>query len=73
VRTIVGPEYGTGQTVPHDASWCDLFEQERPVINEQIGRHVLDILHVDSRAGPGLDAKPIIDIAVLGNPDYIDR
>ena len=61
---MIGLKKGTVQVVPHQAGWCDLFEQERNVIYERIGRHVLDIQHVGSTAVPGLDAKPIIDIAV---------
>jgi len=34
------------------------------VLQEHVGGHVLDIQHVGSTAVPGLDAKPIIDIAV---------
>ena len=61
---MIGLKKGTVQVVPHRADWHDLFEQERRVLDERIGRLVLDIQHVGSTAVPGLDAKPIIDIAV---------
>jgi GrpB-like predicted nucleotidyltransferase (UPF0157 family) len=61
---MIGLKRGTVQVVPHDASWSDLFAQERNVLHPQIGQNVLDIQHVGSTAVPELDAKPIIDIAV---------
>ena len=61
---MLGLEKGTVRIVPHRASWRDHFEEERRLLQEQIGGHVLDIQHVGSTAVPGLDAKPIIDIAV---------
>ena len=61
---MIGLKKGTVQVVPHRAEWRDLFEQERRVIHERIGCHVLDIQHVGSTPVPGLDSKPIIDIAV---------
>src|SRR5215204_4418557 len=61
---MIGLKKGTVQVIPHHASWRDAFEQERRVLYELIGGHVLDIQHVGSTAVPGLDAKPIIDSAV---------
>jgi len=61
---LIGLEKGTVRVVPYDASWQDVFEQERRVLQKQIGGHVLDIQHVGSTAVPGLDAKPAIDMAV---------
>ncbi|MBW3633946.1 MAG: GrpB family protein, partial [Chloroflexi bacterium] len=61
---MIGLKKGKVQVVPHHVGWRDLFEQERGVIHERIGRHVLDIQHVGSTAVLGLEAKPIIDIAV---------
>jgi GrpB-like predicted nucleotidyltransferase (UPF0157 family) len=63
-RRMIGLKRGTVQVVPYRADWPNSFEQERRVLREHIGRHVLDIQHVGSTAVPGLDAKPIIDIAV---------
>lgn len=61
---MIGLEKGIVRVVPHHPTWQDVFEQERRVLQEYIGGHVLDIQHVGSTAVPGLDAKPIIDIAV---------
>ncbi len=84
---MVGLKRGTVQVAAYDPGWPALFEQERRVLHEHIGHLVLDIQHVGSTAVPGLDAKPIIDIAVavasaavipqcrqpLGALGYIDR
>lgn len=61
---MIGLKRGTVQVVAYDPGWPGLFEQEWGVLHEHIGRLVLDIQHVGSTAVPGLDAKPIIDIAV---------
>ena len=58
---MIGLKKGTVQVIPHHASWRDAFEQERFLLHDHIGRHVLDIQHVGSTAVPRLDAKPIID------------
>jgi GrpB-like predicted nucleotidyltransferase (UPF0157 family) len=84
---MIGLEKGTVQVVHHHASWRYAFERARRALQEHIGGHVLDIQHVGSTAVHGLDAKPIIDIAVavastaaiaqcrqpLRNLGYIDR
>ena len=61
---MIGLERGTVEVVTYRAAWPDLFEQERRVLQQHIGRFVLDIQHVGSTAVPGLDAKPILDMAV---------
>jgi GrpB-like predicted nucleotidyltransferase (UPF0157 family) len=50
--------------VAYHGDWHDLFEQERRVLHHHLTPLVLDIQHVGSTAVPGLDAKPIIDVAV---------
>jgi GrpB-like predicted nucleotidyltransferase (UPF0157 family) len=61
---LIGLEKGIVRVVPYHPGWQKSFAQERRILQEQIGSHVLDIQHVGSTAVPGLDAKPIIDIAV---------
>jgi GrpB-like predicted nucleotidyltransferase (UPF0157 family) len=61
---MIGLEKGIVRVVPHHPSWGDVFEQERRVLQEHFGGRVLDIQHVGSTSVPGLDAKPIIDIAI---------
>jgi GrpB-like predicted nucleotidyltransferase (UPF0157 family) len=84
---MIGLEKGIVRVAPHHPSWHDAFEQERHVLQKQIGSQVLDIQHVGSTAVPGLGAKPIIDMAAavvttalvsvcrqrLCNLGYIDR
>lgn len=60
---MLGLKRDAVQVVAYCTEWCTLFEQERRVLNQHIGHLVLDIQHVGSTAVPGLDAKPIIDIA----------
>src|SRR5262245_5354343 len=61
---MVGLKRGMVQVVAYQAEWPDLFEHEQRVLHQLLGHFVLDIQHVGSTAVPGLDAKPIIDIAV---------
>ena len=84
---MLGLKRGAVQVVAYCSDWCTLFEQEWRALNQHIGHLVLDIQHVGSTAVPGLDAKPIIDIAVAVNSsmeisqirpllcalDYLDR
>lgn len=44
--------------------WREEFEREKLALVEILGELALDIQHVDSTSVPGLDARPIIDIAV---------
>ena len=47
----------------YDASWPAMFEDERALIYETVGRDLfVRIEHVGSTAVPGLAAKPIIDM-----------
>lgn len=61
---MLGLRKGTVQVVPHQATWHENFAHERRILQDAIGPYALDIQHVGSTAVEGLDAKPIIDIAV---------
>lgn len=61
---MIGLKRGVVRVVSHRLGWHDLFEQERLLLRQHIGHLALDVQHVGSTAVPGLDAKPIIDIAV---------
>jgi GrpB-like predicted nucleotidyltransferase (UPF0157 family) len=51
--------------MPHDTECVARFEEEAVQIRQVIGRWITGgVHHVGSTAVPGLDAKPIIDIAV---------
>ena len=61
---MLGLQRGAVRLVPHDAEWAGLFAQEKGRLGAALGDRALDIQHVGSTAVPGLDAKPILDIAV---------
>lgn len=63
-KGMIGLKKGTVQVVAYRSQWPDLFERERRVLQQHIGHLALDVQHVGSTAVPGLDAKPILDIAV---------
>ena len=46
----------------YDSKWPSQYEEEKSRITAVIGRNVVAIEHIGSRAVPGLGAKPIIDI-----------
>ena len=61
---MIGLQRGTVQVVAHRPDWYDLFEQEWRLLQQHIGHLVLAIQHVGSTPVAGLDAKPILDMAV---------
>lgn len=61
---MIGLQRGTVKLVPYSSEWKSLFAEEERVLRASIGTYVMDIQHVGSTAIPGLEAKPIIDIAV---------
>lgn len=51
--------------VAHDPAWAALFAEEADLLQATIGPWITGgIHHIGSTAVPGLDAKPILDIAV---------
>ena len=61
---VIGLKRGTVKVVPYQVEWEEMFERERRLLTQRIGNLVVDIQHVGSTAVPGLEAKPIIDIAI---------
>ena len=61
---MIGLQRGTVKLVPYSPEWPRLFAQEERLLRASIGAYVVDIQHVGSTAIPGMEAKPIIDIAV---------
>lgn len=53
----------------YDPSWAVLGEKERTTVQGLLGELATDVQHVGSTAVAGLDAKPILDIAVALAPD----
>jgi GrpB-like predicted nucleotidyltransferase (UPF0157 family)/predicted acetyltransferase len=60
----LGVRGGLVRLAAHASAWAALFAQERARIETALGPLALEVQHVGSTAVPGLDAKPIIDIAV---------
>lgn len=54
----------TVRVVAHRPEWRGLYERERRALLERVGHLAVGVEHVGSTAVPGLDAKPIIDIAL---------
>lgn len=61
---MLGLKRGTVLVVPSDPGWEAAFAREKASLQRQLGCLVLDIQHVGSTAVPGLEAKPILDIAI---------
>jgi GrpB-like predicted nucleotidyltransferase (UPF0157 family) len=52
------------EIVAHDPRWMDRFEAERAVLEKVLAPWLAGpVEHVGSTAVPGLDAKPVVDIA----------
>ncbi len=60
---MLGLKRHTVRVVAHRPEWHELFEREQRALLERVGHLVLDVQHVGSTAVPGLDAKPILDVA----------
>jgi GrpB-like predicted nucleotidyltransferase (UPF0157 family) len=71
---LLGLRRGTVRVVSHQERWHEAFAEERQVLDEHLGAIAVDIQHVGSTSVPGLNAKPVIDIAVaLASPADLDE
>ncbi len=61
---MIGLQRKTVKLVPCSPEWERFFAEEERLLRAVIGAHVVDIQHVGSTAIPGMEAKPIIDIAM---------
>jgi GrpB-like predicted nucleotidyltransferase (UPF0157 family) len=61
--------YGGGPIVvrDYDPTWPQQFDEERKRLEAALGSTAIVIEHVGSTAVPGLAAKPIIDVLVIGS------
>jgi GrpB-like predicted nucleotidyltransferase (UPF0157 family) len=62
--TALGLAQGIVRLAAYNPEWPQLFTAEKLRLQAAIGPHVLDIQHVGSTSIPGMNAKPIIDIAI---------
>ncbi len=60
---MIGLKRGVVKLVPHQKEWANIFEQERKSLNKRLGDNI-KIEHVGSTSIPGIESKPIIDIAL---------
>lgn len=63
-ETSIGLQQGYVRLVPYDPGWRALFEEEKARICKSLGEPAPDVQHVGSTAVPGIDAKPIVDMAM---------
>jgi GrpB-like predicted nucleotidyltransferase (UPF0157 family) len=63
-KASIGLRQGYVRLVPYDPGWLELFEEEKARICASLDEPSLDVQHVGSTAVPGIDAKPIIDMAI---------
>jgi len=62
---MIGLQSGTVKLTPYSRLWAAKFSSEKQRLSKHLGKARHRIEHIGSTAVPGLDAKPIIDIAVL--------
>ena len=61
---MTGLKRGTVHLSAHDPAWADQARETIRILWEVFGDLAKDIQHIGSTAIPGIEAKPIIDIAV---------
>lgn len=61
---MTGLKRGTVSLSPHDAEWAAQAEKAIGVLESVFGGSAVDIQHIGSTAIKGIQAKPIIDLAV---------
>ena len=61
---MIGLKRGIVRLEPYNVEWKKIYKTEAKLLQKTIGKYVLDIQHVGSTSIPGLDSKPVIDIAV---------
>ncbi len=70
----LGLEKHQVRLLPHNPRWVTDGERECATVRALLGAVALEVLHIGSTAVPGMDAKPILDIAVtVGDRVRIDE
>lgn len=74
---MLGVNKGQVKLAAYSNQWADLFWQEKKLLDEIIGKQVVDIQHMGSTAIENISLKPIIDmlggIKSLDDVDLFDR
>ena len=60
----LGLAYGQVRLAPSDPSWPGAFQRLAAELQAALGELVVAVEHVGSTAVPGLEAKPILDVAI---------
>lgn len=60
----IGLKRGTVALVPYNPQWTTDYLHEEAILKKIFGDALIDIQHVGSTSIPGMNAKPLIDIAV---------
>ena len=55
--------------LPHDQRWIALGKRECEIVTRLLGETARDVVHVGSTSVPGIEAKPILDIAAAVDDD----
>lgn len=61
---MIGLKRGTVKLKSYNSKWKQAYEKEKKLLLNALGDLIVDIQHVGSTSIPGVQAKPIIDIAV---------
>ena len=61
---MLGLESGKVKLLPYTEAWARVYEIEEKLLRAVIGDIAIDIQHIGSTSIHGLEAKPIIDIAI---------
>lgn len=61
----IGLTHGTVRLVPYSRQWIDAFDKERIDLVNAMGPLFIAVEHIGSTSIPGMQAKPIIDIAAM--------
>lgn len=71
---MLGAPRNTVHLQPYHPVWKSMFERDEAQLQNVIGAYVVDIQHVGSTSIVGLDAKPMIDIAIgVATFDHVDE
>lgn len=68
----IGLKNGHVELIANSEDWCKLYFTEEKIIKEQLSSKMLKIEHVGSTSIKGIKAKPIIDILIVIEDDFIE-
>ena len=63
-KKIIGLQRKKVRLFPYNSEWTKIYKKEEKLLFSVLEGQVLDIQHIGSTSGPGVKAKPIIDIVI---------